>query len=465
MKLIVTNTRTHVEGGKISQAAVYEALRYEVPNAHAIKRKTGNYGWDGYKSMHNRRRRSFPSGLLAAVEKHLKKIGARYIKEDRRKAPRRPAWPVELSGITLRDYQKESVVKFLTAGQGILKLGTGSGKTECAVAIANACGVPAIFLTHRVNLMHQAAERFALRWPEIKGQIGIVGNGSFDLKFMTFATVQTLHSAIRKYGVHITDDLKKYGLLIIDEAHRVGAKQFHETTDCLPGAYWRLGLTATPFMHDDPAANLMLRGVIGNVIHEVKPSVLINEGVLARPFFKFFKIESPSNIYNLKHWRDIYEQGIVNNDYRNQAIVRQACTLIESDYKPLIIVQELAHGNILKEGLVAAGKRVELVTGTDDVRGRNKALKSLSTGKAEAVIATNIFDEGIDVKDVSAVILAAGTKAAPSLFQRTGRAIRKKEDRNNAVIVDFLDYQHKTLLKHSAIRYELVQSEPEFKII
>ncbi len=255
IRLSITNTYAQVEAGKDGQALVWDSLKYRIaggiPAVKRIERMTGR-NWDGMKSMHNRRSKVFPAGLVPRVIEHLKKVGALYEIVDAMKRPgKKPSFPVSLSGITMYDFQQGAARQFLTKGKGILKLGTGARKTETAIAIAKAVQVPTIFYVHRKNLMYQAAERFAQRWPEAKNQIGLVGDGNFDLKFLTFSTVQTMHANIKKYGANLTDDLKKFGLMVIDEAHRVGAKQFHETTGVMTGAYYRLGLTATPFMHDE----------------------------------------------------------------------------------------------------------------------------------------------------------------------------------------------------------------------
>jgi superfamily II DNA or RNA helicase len=218
-------------------------------------------------------------------------------------------------------------------------------------------------------------------------------------------------------------------------------------------------------MDEDPAANLWLEGTIGNIIHEIRPSELIRSGVLARPYFKFFDIKEPDNLSKLSDWRDVYEKGIVNNVFRNQVIAHNAVKLNNMGHKTLIIVQEINHANNIFELLQKTDLISQIVTGKDEVRARTNALKSLSKGHIDAIICSNIFDEGIDVKDVSGIILAAGTKAAPALFQRTGRALRKKDDGGHAVIIDFIDRQHPMLLKQSEQRYSLVQSEEEFKII
>lgn len=89
----------------------------------------------------------------------------------------------------------------------------------------------------------------------------------------------------------------------------------------------------------------------------------------------------------------------------------------------------------------------------------------MADGHIQAIIATNIFDEGIDVKEIDSVVLAAGNKSAPALFQRTGRAIRKKAEENYAVIIDFIDRTHKKLLEHSSARYGIVTNEPGFVVL
>jgi len=466
IKLTVRNAYTQVECNEHGHELISNALSYKDPNADAIRRRDKRLkNWNGYRSLYAKRTKAFPSGLLSMTMKHLQAVGYPVNLIDARIMPNAPIWPISLHGITLRDYQLKSVAKFMTAKRGILKLGTGAGKTETAIAIAKSCGVPMIFLTHRVNLMYQAAERFAQRWPEMKNQIGIVGDSQFDLNYLTFATVQTLHTAIKNHGPALKNDLKQFGLLVVDEAHRIGAKQFHETAGAFPNAYWRLGLTATPFMHEDPAANLQLLGSIGPIVHEVGPSELIAAGVLARPYFKFFDIDQPSGLNRLSDWRDIYEKGIIHNEFRNKIIASNVIKLVGMGHKTLIIVQEITHGKIIKQMLDSSGIKTVMVTGSNDAMNRMTSLKKLSSGRLEAIICTNIFDEGVDVKDISAIVLAAGTKAAPSFFQRAGRAIRKKDDGGNAIIIDFIDRQHRTLEAHSVKRMNFVKSEREFKII
>lgn len=175
-------------------------------------------------------------------------------------------------------------------------------------------------------------------------------------------------------------------------------------------------------------------------------------------------VDAPLN-RRYTNWRDIYEFGIVKNVARNKLIIQQAIKLSEMNKKTLIIVQETIHGKIIEKVMTDMGLVTKYIDGSNSYAEREKALKMLAAGKLESIICTNIFDEGVDVEDISAVILAAGTKSAPALFQRTGRAVRKKEDENYAIIIDFIDKHHPKLLEHSIQRYELIKNERGFVIL
>jgi superfamily II DNA or RNA helicase len=250
--------------------------------------------------------------------------------------------------------------------------------------------------------------------------------------------------------------------LIIDEAHRSGAKQFYEPAVFCKNAYYRIPLTATPFMTDNSADNMYLMGIGGPVASRVSNSELIERGVLARPFFKFFKINGA--IPQLKDWHEIYERGIVHHQERNGFIAKQTAKLAHDGKKILVIVNQVVHGKILLDLLKKERVKAKYVDGAASYPEREKALQWLST-TGSVIIATNIFDEGIDVKDINAVVLAAGTKAAPALFQRTGRATRKKSIDNYAIVIDFIDTQHPKLLEHSMRRYNLIKNEKGFTIL
>ena len=92
---------------------------------------------------------------------------------------------------------------------------TVTHNTETCIAITKCLNIPTLFLTHRVNLLHQTKRRFEQRLPEMKNKIGVIGDSVFEPNFITIGTVQTIHSMIKSNPEKILPLLKQYQMLII----------------------------------------------------------------------------------------------------------------------------------------------------------------------------------------------------------------------------------------------------------
>ncbi len=454
---------------------VYDLLSYQIRNYEIIAKKKGWNNWKGIKSFYTKTDSDtgvFMTGLLPDVMEELDKQKIPFSVVDYRANPV-PMVSVpkkitmadpEKKSIELYDYEIKCLEDFFKTGRGIIKAGTGAGKTEIAIAAFNLLQVPTLWITHRVNLMTQTAQRFEKRIPELKSKIGFFGGGEDSPNFITFSTVQTLHNAMKRNPQETIDRLKGFKFLIVDEAHRMKSKQFFAATCHCTEAYYRLALTATPFMRDDPFENLMLKGTVGDIVSTVGIEFLVDNGFIARPFFKFINVNSPKLSDKIRG-RDIYKFGIVCNEVRNKIIVNAAAALKSMGKKTLIICQELDHCKNIKDLSDSTGLGFQLLTGKDSYEHRGSQLGKLADGSIDGIICTNILDEGIDIKEVSAIINAVGQQSAPPIFQRTGRAARKKETDNYCIVVDFIDRQHPGLFGHSMKRYSHVKSQPGFKIL
>jgi superfamily II DNA or RNA helicase len=145
--------------------------------------------------------------------------------------------------------------------------------------------------------------------------------------------------------------------------------------------------------------------------------------------------------------------------------VSSAKQLCDIGKKPLIIATALEHCDNILKSIKSTGLNFKVVTGKDKTDIRTEALNCLSDGQIDGIICTAIMDEGIDVRDINAIILAGGGKSVPMLYQRVGRATRKKEENNYAIIVDFIDSHNFVLNKHSNLRKRIVEQQKGFKII
>lgn len=425
--------------------------------------------WDGRRHMFYKDGCTFPKGLIIRMKKLLREAGYKVMKtkDERKHLPGKlhPArvTPDMLKGVELRDDQLNVLTKALEAECGLLHVATGGGKTEIGAAIIKVLAeVRCLFLVHTKQLLKQARERIALRLGTIEEHIGIIGDGRFEPKHITIATVQSL-SRVRGAAQKaiIAKYLKTIGLLMLDETHHASAKSFYKLLQRID-APWRFGLSGTPFGLAD-GKGLMVEAAFGPVVERVTTEELVAKGVLARPTIRMIEVDEPTIDPDLD-WQSVYKEGIVLNTHRNGLIVKWAAKFAAKGWPTLIIVKELWHGDNIAAELRLAKVKHAFVHGqmsTDEVE-RQKV--RLVEGTINVLIASPIFGEGVDVPSVRALIIADGGQSTANVLQKIGRGLRRKADDNRLSVIDFADSTHKWLARHSQERLALYEAE-SFKVI
>lgn len=149
----------------------------------------------------------------------------------------------------------------------------------------------------------------------------------------------------------------------------------------------------------------------------------------------------------------IYREFIVANEIRNTLLVQK---VIQSKANSvLILVDRIEHGLTLADAISGS----VFVSGKDSMADRLDALESLRKGTGSIVIATSIFDEGVDVPAVDLLVLAGGGKGYKRLLQRLGRGMRRKEGHNVLMVIDFMDMGDIYLRRHSKTRKAVYEAE------
>ena len=258
--------------------------------------------------------------------------------------------------------------------------------------------------------------------------------------------------------------LEKFEFVILEEAHEASGNSFYEIMGACKNAHYRLALTGTPFMKDSEEANMRLMAVSGHVAIVITEKQLIDLGILARPYFKYVPLpKKPEKLFRSTPWQKAYEIGIVNNEYRNKAIVYECLRAKKYGLKGMVLVLHTEHGAILSELLAKYGVKVDYIRGENDQIERSRALKRLANGEIDVLIGTNILDVGVDVPALGLIVLAGAGKAEVAVRQRIGRGLRsKKFGPNVAFVVDFADDHNNHLRSHYQARREIVKSTPGF---
>ena len=257
--------------------------------------------------------------------------------------------------------------------------------------------------------------------------------------------------------------LSYFEFVIGEEAHEAGSNGYYEITRHCKNAFYRLALTATPFMRPDAEANMRLMACFGPIGIQISEKLLIDRGILATPYFKYVTTARPQHLFRSTGWQRAYRLGIVENAHMNGHIVFEAKRAARYGLTSMVLVQREKHGKALEAAMKAAGVQARFIFGKHEQTERKVALDSLKAGRIDVLIGTTILDVGVDVPAVGMIILAGGGKAEVGLRQRVGRGLRaKKSGPNVAFIVDFTGDHNRYLREHAKTRRAIVESTPGF---
>lgn len=456
--------------------AAYIFLRAELktmaPSArymytHKLWLKTkGKQGWDGKTSVLSKihplnRSGTFPTGLLPKVFERFNQLKLNPELQDFRHKPF-----LGVQGkhkVKLRDYQEIALVSGLDnkLGEldwpcGVFKIATGGGKTELAVALYETNPVATVFIVHRKHLITQARERFKFYGIDT----GQIGDSVFN-PHPTGITVATIQTIARLLKANDPQKLRQFmfaGQIFFDEAHLcaskiTGGNQFIAISRQFRQAYYRWGLTATPFMKDE-YSNQLLMGATGDLLCTISNAQLIKAGHLTPPRVVIIKVPE---VIGPKGWPDVYDRAIVLNIIRNNMIINE---LIKAPKPALVMCNRVGHAKILHNLANLKGLNLPaIVQGSTSNNQRAKLLGDLQSGRIDTIIATTVFDEGLDLPELATLVLAGGGKSTVAQLQRIGRGLRRAKGKKEILVIDFKDMSGTILKKHSAARKKVWKDE------
>lgn len=399
-----------------------------------------------------------PIGLLNELTKYLDRQKAKYKVYDERKEPNFSFTDEEirdnLDYLTLHDYQIDAIKAALKEGNGIIKATTGAGKTEMFISICNLMNIRTLIFFSSIDLAHQTMRRMKKAGVDA----GIVQGGNVDEDHkVVMATIQSNHKLKRE----------DYEMIIVDECHKANGNQYQEVLRRYNCRY-RFGFSATPFILTKKSSshlrNARVKAWLGDMIYEVESKTLVGDK-LAKPYITIIPInkvydkdrDQERDIFEW-NWQQAETAGIVKNDVRNEIIANIAET---AEGQTLILVKLIEHGEILQEKIEGS----VFLSGSDKSKERDEVVEKFERGEEFTLIASTIFDEGVDIKNVHNVIIAAGGASYIKILQRIGRGMRKTANKHKVDIFDFYDKTNKILVRHSKERIETAKKEGYTNIV
>lgn len=344
----------------------------------------------------------------------------------------------------LRWYQEVALARWLAAGtRGVIALPTGAGKTLVAIAAIARLQVAALCLVPTRVLLDQWARALAVCTGH---PIGRLGDGDHVVAPVTVATYASATSWAPRIG-------DRFGLVIVDEAHHVGAWCPTEVFEMLV-APSRLGLTATP-----PDQMAQLARHVGPVVYGLTVEDLRGDGLAEHRLVTVPVALEPAERRRYRElrrrfstryaafqrampdaaWREFVRDALQTGQGRAAlAAWREYRALLAYPDGKRAALREILDRHRGRRALVftadnatayAIARELLVMPITHEIRRaeRTRALAAFRSGECPVLVSSQVLEEGFDVPDADLAIVVGGSGSPRRYVQRIGRVLRPCE--------------------------------------
>jgi superfamily II DNA or RNA helicase len=313
---------------------------------------------------------------------------------------------------------------FKTKNGGLIVARCAFGKTAVATYVVTMLQRKTLVIVHKQNLLLQWHERIAQFLPDAK--IGKIQGSVIDVegKDIVIGMIQSLCK--KDYG----DLFKQFGLLICDEAHRTGAKEFCNALR-KAATYYTLGLTATPTRND--GLTKVFKWYLGET--EYVYNKITEFDVTVKAVYYASDSYQEKKLYSGGfNFANMISQ-IVDETKRTDMIVDMARDMAKSGRQVLIIGHRLKMLRSLHKLIKEKNTLKDVVTSGFYIGGM-KEVALLETTKQNIILGSfSMIEEGADIPSLDSIILATPKS---TVQQAVGRIMRK-QNKHNPLIIDIID--------------------------
>lgn len=338
------------------------------------------------------------------------------------------------STIKLRDYQEGIPEKVIQYEQGIIRLGTGFGKTIIALRISELLQTKTLIIVPRTNILEQFKK-------EIRKYFGFEA-GSFDRpsdRGIDLSTLQTLQRRIP------SERAEAYGCVIVDECHTTVPDKSRAVVQAFAPRFL-YGMTATPRRTDGQGEALTF--MYGDILVDAD---------LPRATPTVHPVRCYSKIPVWEYSEMIYEQ--TQNRERNAGIAAIVEKEIGEGRKVLVLTKRIEHFEILhgllRDSLHGGDGGIIAVRSGGSSVDRADLLDRLRCTPSSFVCLLgtySLLSTGVDVPSLDTLIIAGDLKSDVLTEQSAGRILRLFDGKQNPKIIDIQDYGNPILKRQSGER-------------
>lgn len=343
------------------------------------------------------------------------------------------------------------------ATRALLISATGTGKTYAsAFALKNEKPKKALFIVHREIIAKQAIKSYQKVFGNTKKLALLSGSSKEYEADILFATMSMMakQETLNRYKPG------EFEWICIDEVHRAGSDSYQRIMSYFQPKFW-LGMTASPERTDGfDIFNLFDH----NIAYEIRLQQALKEDMLC-PFhyFGITDIEINGEIMNDK--TGLRNFSYLISDKRVEYILQQANYYGYSGerVKGLVFCSSKKEAQELSKKFNARGYYTAALAGDasekhreacidlltkevseEEVQIHEKAIKNKVSCELEEmpyldyIFTIDIFNEGVDIPEINQVLMLRPTESPIVFVQQLGRGLRKADDKEYVVIIDFI---------------------------
>jgi len=319
--------------------------------------------------------------------------------------------------------------------RALVVMATGLGKTWLAAFDTNRPSFRRVlFLAHREEILRQSRDVFRRVRPD--GDMGLFyGQEKQPDADVVFATVQTLSGRLDEFAPD------RFDYIVVDEFHHAAAETYRRVIDHFRPDFM-LGLTATPERMDG-ADLLVLSG--DNLAFECGLGEGIERGELSP--FEYWGIRDVVD-YEPIPWRNsrfdpkVLTDAVETHDRAQHALDEWHD---KAETATLAFCCSITHADFMAEFFMDHGVAAVAVHSGDTSAPRRAAVEQLQSGAVKVVFTVDVFNEGVDIPEIGAVMMLRPTESPTIFLQQMGRGLRVTESKQSLQVIDFVG-NHKSFL-------------------
>ncbi len=301
-----------------------------------------------------------------------------------------------------------------------------------------------LFVAHREEILQQSRSTFHAVLKDANFGELFVGNYRPDSLDNLFLSIQTFNA--RAFTELTTPDY--YDYIVVDEFHHAAAPSYQKLL-----AYYQptilLGLTATPERMDGKS----ILPYFGNrIAAEIRLPEAIDRKLLCP--FQYFGVTDTVDLDTLRWSAGGYDKNELSNLYTFSGMVaeQRADWVITSLLKYVTDIDEvkglgfcvsIEHAQFMANYFNAHNIPAMCLTGNSPDEERKAAKDQLVSGRVRFIFVVDIYNEGVDIREVNTVLFLRPTDSLTIFLQQLGRGLRLAEGKDCLTVLDFIGQANK----------------------